>query len=98
MNLSKFFIDRPIFAGVISVLMVLAGLVNKTLVRSLQRASVPAVGLAGADALQHPGAHRDVLIAAAVGSAGQGQGGERQIKAVGGAALDQRQGLHRLGR
>ena len=27
MNLSKFFIDRPIFAGVISVLMVLAGLI-----------------------------------------------------------------------
>ncbi len=31
------------------VLMVLAGLVNKTLVRSLQRCGVPAVGLAGAD-------------------------------------------------
>lgn len=31
------------------VLMVLAGLVNKTLVRSLQRCRVPAVGLSGAD-------------------------------------------------
>lgn len=31
------------------VLMVLAGLVNKTLVRSLQRCGVPAVGLSGAD-------------------------------------------------
>ncbi|MFY9341243.1 MAG: acetylglutamate kinase [Planctomycetota bacterium] len=31
------------------VLMVLAGLVNKTLVRSLQRCRVPAVGLCGAD-------------------------------------------------
>jgi len=31
------------------VLMVLAGLVNKTLVRSLQRVGVPAVGLSGAD-------------------------------------------------
>ena len=27
MNLSKFFIDRPIFAGVLSVLMVIAGLI-----------------------------------------------------------------------
>jgi len=27
MNLSRFFIDRPIFAGVLSVLMVIAGLV-----------------------------------------------------------------------
>lgn len=27
MNLSKFFIDRPIFAGVLSVLMVVAGLI-----------------------------------------------------------------------
>ncbi len=30
MNLSKFFIDRPIFAGVLSVLMVLAGLIAVT--------------------------------------------------------------------
>ena len=27
MNLSKFFIDRPIFAGVLSLLMLLAGLI-----------------------------------------------------------------------
>jgi hypothetical protein len=27
MNLSKFFIDRPIFAGVLSVLILLAGLI-----------------------------------------------------------------------
>ena len=45
------------------VLMVLAGLVNKTLVHSLQRAAVPAVGLCGADGgtftatkLEKPGA------------------------------------------
>jgi multidrug efflux pump len=28
MNLSRFFIDRPIFAGVISVAIVLAGLIS----------------------------------------------------------------------
>jgi multidrug efflux pump len=28
MNLSKFFIDRPIFAGVLSVLIFLAGLIS----------------------------------------------------------------------
>ena len=27
MNLSKFFIDRPIFAGVLSLLMLIAGLI-----------------------------------------------------------------------
>src|SRR5471030_3446135 len=30
MNISKFFIDRPIFAGVLSVLVVLAGLIALT--------------------------------------------------------------------
>jgi len=40
MNLSKFFIDRPIFAGVISVLMVLAGLIA---VRGLPISEYPEV-------------------------------------------------------
>ncbi|MET0518218.1 MAG: efflux RND transporter permease subunit [Burkholderiaceae bacterium] len=40
MNLSKFFIDRPIFAGVISVLMVLAGLIA---VRALPISEYPEV-------------------------------------------------------
>ncbi len=40
MNLSKFFIDRPIFAGVISVLMVLAGLLA---VRGLPISEYPEV-------------------------------------------------------
>ena len=40
MNLSRFFIDRPIFAGVISVLMVLAGLIA---VRSLPVSEYPEV-------------------------------------------------------
>lgn len=40
MNLSKFFIDRPIFAGVISILMVLAGLIA---VRGLPISEYPEV-------------------------------------------------------
>ena len=39
-NLSRFFIDRPIFAGVISVLMVLAGLIA---VRGLPISEYPEV-------------------------------------------------------
>jgi multidrug efflux pump len=40
MNLSKFFIDRPIFAGVLSVLILLAGLIA---MRTLPIAEYPEV-------------------------------------------------------
>jgi multidrug efflux pump len=40
MNLSKFFIDRPIFAGVLSLLMFIAGLIA---VRSLPISEYPEV-------------------------------------------------------
>src|SRR6218665_1157705 len=59
MNLSKFFIDRPIFAGVISVLMVLAGLIA---VRGLPISEYPEVVPPSAVVrAQYPGANPKVI-------------------------------------
>ena len=59
MNLSKFFIDRPIFAGVISVLMVLAGLLA---VRGLPISEYPEVVPPSVVVrAQYPGANPKVI-------------------------------------
>ncbi len=59
MNLSKFFIDRPIFAGVISVLMVLAGLIA---VRDLPISEYPEVVPPSVVVrAQYPGANPKVI-------------------------------------
>ena len=59
MNLSKFFIDRPIFAGVISVLMVLAGLIA---VRGLPISEYPEVVPPSVVVrAQYPGANPKVI-------------------------------------
>src|ERR1700720_4792927 len=59
MNLSKFFIDRPIFAGVISILIFLAGLIAMTqLPISEYPEVVPATVVVSA---QFPGANPSVI-------------------------------------
>ena len=59
MNLSKFFIDRPIFAGVLSVLMVIAGLIA---LRGLPISEYPEVAPPSVVVrAQYPGANPKVI-------------------------------------
>src|SRR5258705_2854956 len=59
MNLSKFFIDRPIFAGVLSLLILISGLIA---LRFLPIAEYPeVVPPAAIVRAQHPGANPKVI-------------------------------------
>src|SRR5262245_5596243 len=64
MRISHFFIDRPIFAGVISVIFIILGLVSllRLPVPHFRNTSPPTVNVTG----QSPGASADVVAATVV--------------------------------